>query len=153
MINIDLINHENVLAVFHAAYRRRVGVGHGRLSYAELERMAGIPVRTLKSWRHGDAMPQLASLMRLALAFGPSFMSEILHPIGQGGVETVEPVVSNAGQCMAELTGPLNEIAKRLSDGVFCHVDKAVVGPMLVEVAHVFEEQGLAMIDEAKQGR
>lgn len=153
MINIDLITHENALRVFNAAYARRVGRGQGRIGWADLERVTGIAQRTLKSWRFGDSMPQLENLLRLAVAFGPSFMSEILHPIGQGGVELVDPVESSASQCVAELTRPLHEIAERLRDGVFCHSDKAAVGPMLIEAAHVFEEQGWAMIDEARAGR
>lgn len=152
MSMIDEISHKRALEVFHCAFVRRVGVGPARVSYSELERLTDIPVRTLKSWREGAAMPQLENLLKLAAVFGPAFMSELLHPIGQGGVELIDHARSDAVTCLADLAAPLHDISRRLADGVFCHADKASVGPQLIDLAHRIEEQGQAMLDESRAG-
>lgn len=152
MFKIDELTHKTALEVFQSAFVRRVGVGPGRLSYSDLELSTDIPARTLKSWREGAAMPQLENLLKLAAVFGPSFMSELLHVVGQGGVDLLEHDKSNPHACLADLAGSIHNISERLADGVFCHVDKRVTGPQLVQLAGRLEAQGQAMIDEAGQG-
>lgn len=143
MIDPEEITHDAALDVFRAAFMRRVGVG--KMSYSDLHEATGLRVRTLKSWRDGQSMPQLDSWLRLCRVFGPAFTSECLHLIGQGGVDAIEPTRSDAPGCCADLARQLGEITDRLRDGVFDHADKAAVGPQLIALARELERQGRAM--------
>jgi hypothetical protein len=146
------ITQQNVHDAFVVAYRRRVGVGRDRIGLSDLQDATGIEARTLRSWRETDTMPHLVNLLKLAALFGPAFVDEILHPVGMGGVQRLDIARSNPIGCMADMTQVAAEISERLRDGVFCHRDKAAVGPMLVELAHLIEEQGEAMARESRQG-
>jgi len=149
MIDPEAITHETALDIFRAAYLRRVGVGAGRMSYGDLADATGVQVRTLKSWRDGQAMPHLDSWLKICLVFGPEFTSETLRVIGQGGVENIDPDArSDVHECVADLAAQLGEITDRLRDGVFCHRDKAQVAPQLLTLAHKLEEQAKAMLAE-----
>lgn len=147
MTDIESITHQSVHDHFLIAYRRRVGLQRD-FSLGELQDATGIDARTLRSWRETDSMPQLVNFLRLCAVFGPSFTSEVLHVIEQGGVEDINAVHSDAQRCLADLVGSAHDIAERLRDGVFCHRDRAAVGPQLIRLARLLEAQGTAMINE-----
>lgn len=148
MIDPETITHDTALDVFRAAYMRRVGLRG--MGFGELSDLTGIQVRTLKSWRDGQAMPHMDSLLKLCAVFGPEFTSEILTVVGQGGVENIAAAEQVDAVCTAaDLVDVTNQIMGRLRDGVFDHRDKAVVGPLLLKLAHVAEEQGKAMLAAA----
>ena len=154
MIDPETITHKTALAVFQAAFIRRVGAGPGRLSYGDLSDSTGIPVRTLKSWREGAAMPQLESILRLGAAFGPTFVNELLQVIGQGGAEYLDRAEAFSPMgTTADLVGAANEITERLRDGDFSSRDAAEVGPRLLELAVELEAVGKAMIRDAMAAR
>jgi len=149
MIDPESITHQSTLDIFRRAYMRQVGVGAEKLSYSELQDRTGILVRTLKSWRDGEAMPQVDNLLKLCSVFGPSFTDEILMLIGQGGVENIEAASHSDPICtVADLVGVTSEITDRMRDGNFCYRDKAQVAPMLLTLAHKIEEQAKAMLAE-----
>ncbi|MBT4075692.1 MAG: hypothetical protein HOE78_03830 [Gammaproteobacteria bacterium] len=149
MIDPETITHDNALDVFRAAYTRRVGVGHEKMSYGQLSDTIGVQVRTLKSWRDSQSMPHMDSLLKLCVVFGPDFTSEILTVAGQGGVENIDPSTrSNAHAAAADITDVLAEITTRLRDGVFCHRDKAATAPLMLDLSHKLEEQAKAMLSE-----
>ena len=151
MGNVEFLTHQTVQDVFRAAFMRRVGVGDTRTSYGDLQDATGIPVRTLKSWREGAAMPHLDNFLKLAAVFGPDFTSEFLRVIGQGGVEHIDQAEAvNAHECAADLAGVLSDITERLRDGKFCYRDRAAVAPQLLALAHKAEEQAKAMLDDSK---
>jgi transcriptional regulator with XRE-family HTH domain len=147
MFDPESVTHKEALSVFRSAFIRRVGIGKVKMSYGDLSDATGIQVRTLKSWSEGASMPHLDSLLKLCAVFGPDFTSEILSIVGQGGVENLEADNSvDALGTAADLIKVTNNIMERLQDGVFCHRDKASVGPLLLGLAHKIEEQGKAML-------
>lgn len=146
MTDIDAITQQTVHDVFLLSYRRRVGVGRD-IGLSDLQDATGIEARTLRSWRETETMPHLTNFLKLCAFFGPAFTSEILHVIGQGGVDSMQHGDCNAHRCVADLISQAHEISERLRDGVFCHQDRAIVGPQLIRLARKLEEQGRAMID------
>lgn len=148
MIDPEGITHKTALNVFRLAFARRVGVGETKASYGDLQDNTGIPIRTLKSWHDGQAMPHIDNLLKLCVVFGPDFTTEILVVAGQGGVENLEiDEQVNAMGTAADLVKMTNEITERLRDGVFCHRDRAVTGPKLLELSRALEAQGKAMLE------
>jgi len=147
MIDAEQITHKTAVDVFRSSYVRRVGVGTGRMSYADLFDLTGIPVRTLKSWPTTEVMPHLDNFLKLCVVFGPGFASEVLGIAGLGGVERMEESLAiNAMSSASGLVSVANELLVRLEDGVFCHRDKAAMGPKMIELSRKIEEQGKAML-------
>lgn len=145
MTDIESITQQTVHDAFLLAYRRRVGQGR-EYSLGQLQDETGIEARTLRSWRETDSMPHLVNFLRLCAQFGPAFTSEVLHVAGLGGVDRIDSQESDAHRCVADLISEAHEISERLRDGVFCHRDRAAVGPQLIALARELEAQGTAMI-------
>lgn len=148
MTDPESITQQTVHDAFLVAYRRRVGVGRGRIGLGDLQDRTGIEARTLRAWRETDTLPHLVNYLRLAVAFGPEFVDELLHVVDMGGVDYIDQQPSDARACLADLTCAAGEIAERLRDGVFCHRDRLVVGPQLIALAATLEAQGRAMLGE-----
>jgi len=149
MIDPDSITHDVTVAAFRLAFIRRVGVGKDKVSYSDLQDGTGILVKTLKTYAEGNNMPQVDKIFKLCLFFGTDFASELLAIIGMGGVDWVESADSvNALASAARLSQAVSEITERLVDGVWCHRDCAAMGPKLLALSRVLEEQGKAMLDK-----
>ncbi len=139
------IIHDDVQEVFCDAFRRRVGRGTGKVGLDVLADATGFDVRTLKSWRDGENTPCFYRMLRLCAYFGPGFTSEILAPAGQGGVEDLAPASVDPQAAATDMVTAAGQLLERLRDGRFCHVDRAVMGPLLIEMSRAMEAQGRAM--------
>ncbi len=84
-------------------------------------------------------------MLRLCAYFGPGFTSEILAPAGQGGVEDIVPVEIDPQAAATDMVTAAGQLLERLRDGHFCHVDRAAMGPLLIEMSRAMEAQGRAM--------
>jgi len=146
MIDPQAITHDIVAETFCDAFRRRVGSGPNKVRLDDLSDFVAIDVRTLKAWRDGQSSPQIHMLLKLAAYFGPAFMSEILCPAGQGGVDVLEPVDLAPQETATDLATTTAELLQRLRDGKFCHIDRAVMGPKLIDLGRELEAQGRAML-------
>lgn len=139
------ITHEVAAEAFCDAFRRRVGLGPGKVRVDDLADAIEIDARTVKAWRDGETVPQFHKLLRLCAHFGPAFTSEILHPTGQGGVDTMETVAVDAQGTATDLVETAGDLLERLRDGCFCHQDRLNMGPRLIELGREIEAQGRAM--------
>ena len=146
MTDPEELTHETALHAFRVAFMRRVG--QQGMSYGDLSDKTGIQVRTLKSWRDGQAMPHLGNWLKLCGVFGPDFASECLHVVGLGGVEAIRDTPVDVPGCVADLAEQINNITHRLLDGSFCHRDKAETGPQLLRLAAMLEQQARAMLGD-----
>jgi len=141
-----MITHDVVAENFCDVFRRRVGNAPRKIRFDELSDAVEIDVRSLKAWRDGQSSPQFHNILKLAAYFGPSFMSEIIHPAGQGGVDVLEPVDLAPQETATDLATTTAELLQRLRDGKFCHIDRAVMGPKLIDLGRELEAQGRAML-------
>lgn len=145
MTNPSLITHDDVAEVFQDAFRRRVGRGPDKISLTDLADCLDTNPRTVKSWRDGDTLPQMMGLMRVCAHFGPSFATEILFPAGLGGVERLLVSEADPEGIAANLVEVAHGLLSRLSDGQFCHRDRAEMAPALLELSRTLEAQANAM--------
>ena len=109
MTDPTFITHEVAAEAFCDAFRRRVGLGPGKVRLDELSDMLEIDARTLKAWRDGETVPQFHKLLRLCVHFGPAFTSEILHPAGQGGVDEMQSVPIDTQGAATDLVATAGE--------------------------------------------
>ena len=145
MIDPAHITHGAVLEAFSDAMRRRVGRGDGKVGADALADATGFDVRTILSWRDGENVPCFHRVLRLCAYFGPVFTSEVLRPAGQGGVEDIAPVTVDPQAAATDMVTAAGQMLERLRDGRFCHMDRAVMGPLLIEMSRALEAQGRAM--------
>lgn len=145
MSDASLISHDLAVEAFLDAFRRRVGLGPGKISVADLADALDVQARTVKSWRDGDTLPSWTHLLRVCAYFGPAFTSEILVPAGLGGVETVADVDRDPQGTATDLIAAAHDILDRLRDGRFCHRDRAETAPVLLELSRQLEAQAKAL--------
>lgn len=139
-----LISTDVVQEALTDAIRRYVGKGK-MFSTSEFSVAAEVSEKTVYSIREGALIPSFETLLRFATVLPENFMSEILSPAGLGGVERLEKQDVDANSVLADLSRQCAEVAERLRDGKFCHIDCSVVGPQLIALAHLLEAQGNAM--------
>lgn len=149
MVDPRTISSELCQETFTDAFRRHVGRGK-RWSAGDLSETSGIDERTINGYQAGEVAPSLYRLLRIAAVLGPAFMSDVLAPAGMGGVERLDPEVSDAQAVARALVRQGGLVLDRLADGVFCHRDKAITGPELIELAAKIERHGRAMCEEAR---
>ena len=145
MSNAALISHDIAVESFTDAFRRRVGMGAGKISVSDFADAIDAQPRTVKSWRDGDTMPYWMHMLRVCAYFGPAFTSEILVPAGMGGVDLIDDVERDPQGTATDLIAVAHDLLDRLRDGRFCHVDRAETAPVLLELSRQIEAQARAL--------
>jgi hypothetical protein len=103
----------------------RIGMDQHSLSPARLSALSGIPIDTIRSWARGTAMP-FHGFVRLAPHFPDYLLSLMTEPSGKA-VVTLEDGDGNLDELGREAAGYVADKLERESDGVVCHMDKAVL--------------------------
>jgi hypothetical protein len=146
MIDAEEITQEDVQDAFVAAFKRRVGPG--KMDIAELANKTGIPVRTLKSYRDREALPGMVNNLRICVVLGPDFASEIMHPAGLGGVESIELQPLDGPATNTMLTQLVCVLTRALEDGQIDHLEKLDLAPLFLRASRACEAQGKACLDD-----
>lgn len=148
MTDIVQITHGIANEAFLDAFRRRVGLGTGKIPVTYLADALEVQARTVKAWRDGETMPQWTHMLRVMAYFGPAFACEILEPAGLGGIERVsvpDPQDADPQDIAADLIAAGNDVLQRTRNGRFDHRDSAETAPRLMELARKLEAQAKAM--------
>ena len=147
MADITLLTHDIASEAFLDAFRRRVGMGAGKISVADLADALEVQARTVKAWRDGETMPHWSHMLRVVAYFGPAFTCEILEPAGLGGVEHIAGPTAEADPAgvAADLIAAGNDVLQRLRAGRFDHRDSAETAPRLLELSRKLEAQAKAL--------
>ena len=145
MVNPALITHDIAAEAFLDAFRRRVGLGSGKVSVADLADALEVQARTVAAWRDGETMPNWEHVLRVCAFFGPAFACEILAPAGLGGVERVEVAAVDPEGTALDLVAAALDLLQRLHDGRFNHRDRAETAPRLLELSRQLEGQAKAL--------
>ena len=147
MADPTLISHGIAAETFLDAFRRRVGLGPGKVSVADLADALEVQARTVKAWRDGETMPHWTHMLRVCAYFGPAFTCEILEPAGLGGVERIDVPTAEADPAgiAADLVAAGNDLLQRLRAGRFDHRDCAETAPRLLELSRKLEAQARAL--------
>ncbi len=141
MADPTLITHDLAAEAFLDAFRRRVGLGAGKVSVADLAGAIEVQARTVKAWRDAETMPHWGHMLRVCAYFGPAFVCEILAPAGLGGVERVSVPTSQADPegIAGDLIAAAHDLLQRSRDGGFDHRDRAETAPRLLELSRRLE--------------
>lgn len=141
MADPTLITHDIAAEAFLDAFRRRVGLGAGKLSVADLADALEVQPRTVKAWRDGETMPHWSHMLRVLAYFGPAFTCEVLAPAGLGGVERVAVPTAQADPegIAAALIAVAHDIMQRSCTGRFDHRDRAEIEHQLRELSRKSE--------------
>lgn len=147
MADAALLTHTIASEAFLDAFRRRVGMGAGKISVADLADALEVQARTVKAWRDGENIPAWTHLLRVCAYFGPAFTCEILEPAGLGGVERIDvpPAEADPAGIAADLIAAGHDLLQRLRAGRFDHRDCAQVAPRLLELSRKLEAQARAL--------
>ena len=145
MSDPSLITHDTAAEAFLDAFRRRVGLGPGKLSVADLADALEVQARTVKAWRDGETLPQWTHLLRVCAFFGPSFTCEILAPAGLGGVERLDIPDADPEATVASLIAAAHDIMQRRRNGRLDHRARAEIAPRLLELSRELEAQATAL--------
>ena len=146
MMNPALITHDIAAECFLDAFRRRVGLGRGKIAVAELADALDVQARTVAAWRDGETMPHWSHMLRVCAYFGPAFVCEILEPAGLGGVERVAVAEADPEGTAVDLVAarprpPCNAF----KTGRFGQRDRAATAPRLLELSRDLEAQAKAL--------
>ncbi len=147
MTDAALITHDIAAECFLDAFRRRVGMGPGKMSVADLADALDVQARTVKAWRDGETLPTWTHLLRVCAHFGPAFVCEILEPAGLGGVERIATSTAEADPegIAADLVAAGHDLLQRIRAGRFDHRDCAETAPRLLELSRKLEAQARAL--------
>ena len=147
MADAALITHDIAAEAFLDAFRRRVGMGAGKVSVADLADALDVQARTVKAWRDGETMPHWCHMLRVLAYFGPAFTCEVLEPAGLGGVERIAVPTAQADPegIAADLIAAGHDLLQRLRAGRFDHRDSAETAPRLLELSRKLEAQARAL--------
>lgn len=145
MMNPALITHDIAAEAFLDAFRRRVGLGRGKIAVAELADALDVQARTVAAWRDGETMPHWSHMLRVCAYFGPAFVCEILEPAGLGGVERVAVAEADPEGTALDLVAAALDLLQRLHDGRFGQRDRAATAPRLLELSRDLEAQAKAL--------
>lgn len=99
---------------------------HGKDKVAEA---ADVQVRTVEKWMSQASIPSLVDMLNVSRV-EPRCADAILAELGWSGLHDARSEPANDMVLAAELGHCLAELIQRLSDGVRCHVDTAVLAAL-----------------------
>ena len=117
---IDLAACQDVLG---RALSVHVGRGRG-WSVAALGLATGIKMRSIESWRAGEATPSMHALMRLMAALGPAFANRLIALAALGGAHELGDGTSSLA-LNAKATSLSALIGAHMEDGRIDHCELA----------------------------
>lgn len=117
---------------FKTALRRRVGVGRP-WSVSSLAAESGVPERDLRAYQdQSGCLPSIPKLLRLGLALGPDFLSEVLGVAGFEGLRRMDIQNGNPFTAQMVLADALFQLARWLADGKFDHSERREAIPAML---------------------
>lgn len=128
--------NSEAIARFSDAFGLFVGRGR-RFSVEALAAATGIPARTIRAYKDGEACPGHLNLITLMAVLPPAFCNEVIAPAGLEAARRAEggdPCTYAANRAVLTAAQRLGEM---LADGRFCQKDQdelaEVVFPQLIE--------------------
>lgn len=135
MTNAPIIPQDLASQKFYAAMNLFVGRGR-RWSCVSVSEATGIPLRTIESYRAGQATPSLANYQALCSVLGqPFFAATVEHLPFE--VSTTEPGDQSPQQVLTHSLGFSQMLANMLEDGRIDHIEE----PKLVDALRMLREQ------------
>lgn len=115
MTNTTLVPQETAHRHFWDAMMLFVGRGR-RWSCPSVADATGIPLRTIESYRSGQATPSLANYQSLVSVLGQAFFAATIEHLPYA-IRSVEPGDESPQQVLTHAIGFSGELARMLEDG------------------------------------
>lgn len=122
MTNTTLVPRELAYRKFHDAMRLFVGQGR-RWSCASVSEATGIALRTVESYRSGQATPTIEKYQSLCAVMGQAFFAATIEHMPYD-VRSTDPTDITPQQLLSEALEFSAHLAKFLEDGRICHVER-----------------------------
>lgn len=135
MTNTTLVPQEVAYRRFHDAMRLFVGQGR-RWSCASVAEASGIALRTVESYRSGQATPTIEKYQSLCAVLGQAFFAATIEHMAYE-VRTTDPMDVTPQQILSEALDFSAHLSKFLEDGRIDHIER----PELKERVGVLVEQ------------
>lgn len=122
MTNTTLVPQELAYRKFHDAMRLFAGQGR-RWSCASVSEATGIALRTVESYRSGQATPTIEKYQSLCAVLGQGFFAATIEHMPYD-VRSTDPADITPQQLLSEALEFSTHLAKFLEDGRICHVER-----------------------------
>ncbi|MBX9635208.1 MAG: hypothetical protein K2X44_09525 [Magnetospirillum sp.] len=131
-ISATALTDDAVRDRFKTALRRRVGVGRS-WSIQSLAAESGVPERDLRAYQdQSGCLPSIAKLLRIGIALGPDFLSEVMGVAGFEGLRRMDGQDGNPFTAQMVLAEAMFKLAGWLADGKFDHMERREAVPLML---------------------
>ena len=122
MTNTTLVPQELAYRKFHDAMRLFVGQGR-RWSCASVSEATGIALRTVESYRSGQATPTIEKYQSLCAVLGRAFFAATIEHL-PFNIRSTDPTDITPQQLLSEALEFSAHLAKFLEDGRIDHIER-----------------------------
>ena len=133
MTNTTLVPQELAYRKFHDAMRLFVGQGR-RWSCAAVSEATGIALRTVESYRSGQATPTIEKYQSLCAVLGQAFFSATIDHMSYD-VRSTDPGEITPQQLLSEALEFSTHLAKFLEDGRIDHIERPALRQRIGDLA------------------